>query len=166
MANHAVIQAAIESYWLTFQPKLASVQASFSLTHGGKHWQGIGPLAAPPDDGATGPPNLNKKPTDQAESWADVFTGPNAIPGGNWPAQVTVDVYDGPFGRGYSASVIYTKGGETWSRTFNSGPETWRERPWAGGPTVVSQGARIQGIAELGESPSLWQRFKSWVGLA
>jgi hypothetical protein len=131
MANHAQIQAAIDSYWATtLAPKVASVQATYAASHSGRFWQGIITPTTPPDDGALVNPDLGKKPTDQPEDWDDVFTGPNALPTTNWPNSLRIDVYNGPSGQGYVVVGVYTKGGETWGRSINIGPETYRDLPW------------------------------------
>ena len=130
MATHAQIQAAIDNFWTNHQTKFVGVQNDYAAGHSGRYWQGIVTPATPPDDGALVNPDLARKPTDQPERWIDVFTGGRALPNTNWPASIHVDVYDGPDGKGWSVTVTYTKGGETWSRTFHVGPETWRERPW------------------------------------
>lgn len=131
MATHTQIQTAVDNYWTTnLRAKFIAVQEAYAASHGGRYFQGILTPTTPPDDGAVVNPDQTKKPTDQVERWLDVFTGANALPATNWPVSVSIDVYDGPDGKGWVVNVIYTKGGETWSRSFNTGPETWRERPW------------------------------------
>ena len=131
MATHTQIQTAADNYWTTnFQAKFTAAQNAYAASHGGRYFQGILTPSTPPDDGALTNPDLTKKPTDQIERWIDVFTGGNALPNNNWAISVSIDVYNSPQGWGWVVNLVYTKGGETWARSFNTGPETFREQAW------------------------------------
>lgn len=43
----------------------------------------------------------------------------------------SVDVYDGPKGKGYQVVFEAVRGGRTWRKVVNDGPEEWREQDWA-----------------------------------
>lgn len=128
MATHTQIQNSIDSFFQANKGKFTSAQVAFKGSHR-VFWQGIETPSIPPDDGALVAPDLAKEPTDQPESWADVFVGPQELPA-LWPCSIRVDVYDGPLGKGRVTSLIYTKGGERWERSDNAGPETEHEQPW------------------------------------
>jgi hypothetical protein len=131
MATHTQIQTAADNFWTTHSAKFTAVQTDYASGHSGKFWQGLQTHAVYPDDGGGLDPVLTSRPTDQLERWSDVFTGGRALPSTNWPVCLRVDVYDGPQGKGWSITVLYTKGGQTWGRTYHIGPETWREQAWA-----------------------------------
>ena len=76
-----------------------------------------------------------KKPTDQATRWIDVFTGLDALPA-NIPAQISVDVYDGPLGTGWTVTLKGTKNGNLYAKCWNVGPETHRAHDWTVRPVA------------------------------
>ena len=98
-----------------------------AVTRGrGRFFQGIRTPALIPSDGATAPPDLTLKPTDQPESWADAKIALDA----QVEVALQCDVYDGPLGRGYVLSAIVEYNGRRWQRALNSGPESWRTHLW------------------------------------
>ena len=102
--------------------KIAAVQDAYFATHG-RYWQGIETPDIPPDElTAVKSPDLTKRPTDQAEKWDDVFRSALALPS-TWPASLRVDVYDGPLGKGWTLTVVATKAGVRYWRTWSVGPE-------------------------------------------
>ena len=135
MATKAQIKAAAQSFVAQQLGTIIPVQNQYF--NKGIHFQGINTPDIPPDDGATVVPDLSKKPTDQAESWADMFTGPTALPGA-WNCQMQIDVYDGPLGKGWTLTGRATKLPTVMSKVWNFGPETWRETDWV--ETEVSTG--------------------------
>lgn len=120
-ATVAQIRAAIENFRDTHAAKIVARQEAY-LAAKGRYWQGIITPAVPPDDGASVVPDYTRLPTDQAESWADVFSGLGALPS-TVPAQISVDVYDGPLGKGWTLTVVATKAGVRYWRTWSVGPE-------------------------------------------
>jgi hypothetical protein len=129
MPTLAQIRTAVENWRETIGPKLVNRQDDYAANHGGRYWQGILTPSTPPDDGASVTPDWTRHPTDQAEAWIDRFSGANAL-GSSIPAQIRIDVYDGPLGTGYTVTLIITKGGRTYARTWSVGPED-RALPWA-----------------------------------
>lgn len=128
-ATNEEIQATIDAFWQANRGKFTSAQVAYRGSHR-VFWQGIETPEIPPDDGALVTPDLTKAPTDQPESWADVFVGPQELPAA-WPCSIRVDVYEGPRGHGRVTTLIYTKGGERWERADNVGGELEREHGWS-----------------------------------
>src|SRR3990167_842565 len=128
MATLQEIRQVVETWRDTHGPKIVRRQASYFAQHGR-----FAALAAPPDDGARVAADWTRRPTDQQESWGDVFVsdvdGDDRMPA-TIPARVSVDVYDGPRGKGWSLTADVQKGGRTFARTWHVGPEDGRESPW------------------------------------
>ena len=129
MATIAQIKTAIENFRTAHGPKIVARQEAYAANHNGRYWQGIITPTVPPDDGASVAADYTKKPTDQLERWADVFKAADALPA-NIPCQISVDVYDGPLGKGWTVTLQGTKASKMYTRTWNVGPETWRETAW------------------------------------
>jgi hypothetical protein len=128
MATLAQIKAAVETLKDTIGPVLVRRQNHYFSQHG-KYWQGILTPSTPPDDGASVVADYTRKPTDQSESWADRFSGADSLPA-TLKAQIRVDTYDGPSGKGWTVTLRITKSGKTYARTWNFGPED-RDTSWA-----------------------------------
>ncbi len=86
----------------------------------GRYFQGLlTPRTVRNTDGA---PDLTRRPTDQAESWADAgFVLPASV-----PASIEIHVYDGPLGKGYTAILHYKVGGKEFTKARSMGPESAR----------------------------------------
>jgi hypothetical protein len=128
MATLVQIKNAIETFRINHQAKFINRQENYLANHG-TYWQGIITHTILPDDGATTAPDLNTRPTDQQERWNDVFVVDNLLPA-TWPCSITVDIYNGSLGKGWTLTVKATKDGNTYSRTWNVGPETHRAIEW------------------------------------
>lgn len=109
--------------------ELQSIRDAQSTYFGskGKYFQGIATNNAP-SDLAEVVPDLTKKPTDQAESWADVGITLKAT----LPVKFQVDVYDGPQGKGWTIGAEVIIDGKTYvTRVQGAGNEDrafdWRE---------------------------------------
>ncbi len=50
------------------------------------------------------------------------------------PCQISVDVYDGPLGKGWTVTLRATKAGVLYWRTWNVGAEMWRRTDWMSQP--------------------------------
>lgn len=118
--------------WLTDKwPAVVSKQDVYFAAHG-EYWQGLITHTTIPTftdlvDGDAIPDRLLSKPTNMVVSWADAFP---SLVGITWPAALLMNVYDGPAGKGWQAtlfiyydSVLYTRSGgvgpESDSRDFN-----------------------------------------------
>ena len=138
MATIAQIQAAIDAWMLSNQQKFVRRQDKYFPVNR-RYFQGIMTPAVAPDDGAVIALDWDKKPTDQIESWRDVFVndadGNDVLPA-NGPVQIRMDSYHSPFGHGWLIALQGTKDEVLWFRTWNFGPETWRETGWLSVPVV------------------------------
>lgn len=123
------IKTAIENFRDAHAAKIVAKQEAYLAAHG-TYWQGIITPATPSDDGASLAADYTLKPTDQPTSWADVFSGVDALPA-NIPAQARMDVYNGPLGKGWTITLLGTKNGVLYWRTWAVGPETWRAQDWS-----------------------------------
>lgn len=112
----------LSQLWTAIQNK----EANYAANHGGKFWQGLRTMSFTPADGATALPDIGQTcPTDQpGQPW------PNAILTTAMEMALQIDVYDGPAGQGYQATVWVTIAGNTWTRTAQVGPEDWRTQGW------------------------------------
>lgn len=119
-----LIDSELAPLWTAIQ----AAQTTYAASHGGRFFQGKRLLSATPADGVDTPPDqATSHPHYQSETWVD-FLGVS-LPA-NLAASVWVDQYNGPLGRGYTATAEGTLGGNTWQRVVQSGPETWRAAPW------------------------------------
>ena len=108
---------------VTALEQIATYQAVFSSTKGG-YWQGLKTGTAP-KDGADEMPSVTAVPTDQVEPWPiDILASP-------MPMGLTVDVYDGPDGKGYVVRSEVQIGADVYTMASNVGPEKHREQAWA-----------------------------------
>ena len=128
-ATLAQIKNAIENFRATHGPKIVARQNAYAAAHGGRYWQGILTPSTTPYDGASVTADYSRRPTDQLERWSDIFVAADVLPA-NIPGQISVDVYDGPAGKGWTVTLVGTKAGIRYSRTWNVGPETSREQDW------------------------------------
>jgi hypothetical protein len=105
------------------------------FANNGKFWQGIrcldlGNLLDNPQNALNVVlemvPDLTRKPTDQATSWAAA----NVNLGATIPMALQIDVYDGPEGKGYVGQVWAKWNGTIYTRAQNHGPESWRTFAW------------------------------------
>ena len=127
MATFAQIRSAVEALKDTVGPVLVRRQNHYLVTYG-RYWQGILTPSTPPDDLADATMDWTRRPSDQAESWAERFSGLDALPT-TMKAQIRVDVYDGPLGKGWSVSLRFRKTGKIYERTWAFGPEA-RDDAW------------------------------------
>jgi hypothetical protein len=133
MPTLAQMRTAVDN-WLTNKwPAVTSRQETY-FANQGRYWQGLITHLVPPahtnsTDGSKTGDRLDQGPSDQPNSrtWLDVFP--------EWlsellPATAIMDVYDGPLGKGYVATVRATHNGTLYERSQNVGPETWRTQAW------------------------------------
>lgn len=120
------IDAVIDAYL----PKLQAYEIDYLDTKGRGYMQALWSHSTPPADGALVAPDLpTSKPTDQAESFADLWSAV-VIGQGKLPVRLRIDVYDGPSGRGYVITVEVIMAGRTYTRSINVGSERWRDVGW------------------------------------
>lgn len=123
--SRAAIDAAVLQHWT----KINNWMNNYAAGRGGRFFQGLRSHSTVPAGGQlVAPDRLSAKPTDQAESLADLWSGAQ-LPG-LVPFALTVNAYDGPEGRGWEAVIEMVDSGQLWRRVVHSGPETWRELAW------------------------------------
>lgn len=108
-------------------PRLESFQFQYYAVNG-RFYQALESHITAPDV-PTVPDGINSSPTDQPETLAyfwDVFAElPDVLA---WSFRI--DTYSGPDGDGYVLTVTTIVNGETWQRSVNYGPDTWRAADW------------------------------------
>ena len=118
--------------WLTAKwPILRDKEIAYYGAHG-VYWQGLWshtalPLHDSTVDGDVEPDGLSSKPTDQAEAWLDFWA---ALLGIKLTAAIRVDVYAGPLGDGFAATVAVKFKDKIYLRAKNFGPENYRTYDW------------------------------------
>ena len=120
------IDAVIDAYL----PKLQAYEINYLDAKGRGYMQALWSHSAPPADGALVAPDLlTSKPTDQAESFADLWSAV-VVADGKIPVRLRIDVYDGPDGKGHVITVECIVAARTYTRSINTGGEKWREQDW------------------------------------
>jgi hypothetical protein len=124
--TEAEIKTKVDDFLTNLWTTIKAREATY-LAANGKYWQGLVTHSVTPAEGADVVPNLTatSKPTDIAEKWTDVFTVPATM-----PCSVKVDTYSGPKGIGYVGTVRVSILGQTWERSQQFGPESWRTEGW------------------------------------
>lgn len=131
MATLSLLRTRIDT-WLTARWPTITARQDLYFQNNGKYWQGLITHSIPPShttvqDNDIVPDNYNSKPTDQNESWKDVFPAFETIP---FPCQLQCDVYSGPKGKGYVVTIRVIHNGNTYIRSQNVGPEDSYTKPW------------------------------------
>lgn len=181
MATVSEIRRACETFYDTQIPVIQRVQAKYKASTG-RYWQGLLTPSEKPDDGATRDPDLKRRPSDQAESWEDVFKDLDVLPVvRGWPASCEISVYEGPHrtreypdGWGFTVSLIFTKDDAVsvrkrqHIRTWNFGPEPWREHAWREDDIVTDPeppgrvpARSLEGVASPSPPSPRWYR-RAW----
>lgn len=139
MATLAQLRTRVDAWLEVKWPTVVARQSNY-FTNRGRYWQGlithgVIPTHSNSVDGDSIADRLNQSPTDQFENWLVVFP--------EWqlealPCALKCDVYDGPGGKGYCATIFIRYGGVLYSRSRNVGPESHRTEAWhvveEGGP--------------------------------
>lgn len=112
--------------WLT--NKIVNIvipkQNNYAANHGGNFWQGlishsIIPAHTAGTAGDSTGDRFTLHPTDQNSSWIDAvpdFTGET------WPSAAVIDVFEGPLGKGWVATLYVMYNGIIYQRTKGFGP--------------------------------------------
>ena len=124
MSREAIL-AAIDARFEQLRPTLQAKQAAY-LRGRSRLAQGLRTHSITPADGAeVAPDRLDAKPGYQAESWRDIGGLPPKLLSCVW-----IDQYTAPTGPGYVVGLEVRIQGQLWRRSWNQGPETWREQAW------------------------------------
>lgn len=133
MPTLAQCRDTIDTFVTNRWPTIVARQENFR-SNKGRYWQGLPTHTVIPawlsnQDGSALGDRLNISPDDQGafSTWANVFP--------EWltdllPAQLRVDVYDGPQGQGWTLTATVTHNGNKWRRVVNVGPESNRAQGW------------------------------------
>lgn len=126
MPTLAQIRQAVDDRLVTLWGVIQARQDNYAANHNGRYWQGLYSHSITPADGLEVVPTIGLTcPTDQqGEPY------PLAIRTALLPMALRIDVYDGPEGTGYVATVYVTVQGVTYTRAAQVGPETWRQYGW------------------------------------
>lgn len=129
MPTLAQIRDAADTWLAARWPTVQARQATYAANHNGRYFQGrITHGLVPVDSVDSAADRLSDHPTDQPESWSNAIAG---LPV-NWPLALVMDVYRGPEGWGYCATVYVrvSANGKTYTRSQNVGSESWRTKGW------------------------------------
>lgn len=148
MPTVAQVRDRVDAWLVGIWPTIRNRQIAYHATHG-RYWQGILTHASQPDhntgsfqDSEPDDDRLSFKIRGQNESWKDILPEITATP---IPTAIFIDVYDGPSGQGFVATVIVKFRGELYKRRQNYGPEDrfthdWRKKQddekWIGTPRL------------------------------
>lgn len=132
MATLAQLRTRVDDWLAARWPTVLARQDAF-FTNRGRYWQGlithtVIPAHTTAVDADVVADRLAMHPTDQAQSWLDVLAELSGIV---FPAALVMDVYDGPQGKGYVATIFVRHNGTLYSRSQNVGPESFRTQAWA-----------------------------------
>jgi len=121
----AGLKSQVDDLFDDIDRQMTSLQDSY-FSANGKYWQGIETPTTVPSDGVSKTTDKTKKPTDQFEDWSDFGV---TIPA-KLECSISVDVYDGPNGKGYCIIGKVNESGVLYARCKNVGPEKHREQDW------------------------------------
>jgi len=110
-----------------FLPLLDDFQVGYYATNG-TYYQALLSHSTPPV-GVEPPTDPNARPTDQAEALAALWSYAGLPAALNW--SFSVSTYSGDSGPGYVLNLLTVVDGQTWTKSINRGPETWRDQEWA-----------------------------------
>lgn len=153
-----ITQTQVDTFVNANLAKIQQVQEDY-LTANGHYWQGIATPQVVPSNVTLTTPDLTLKPTDQSSRWADVFSGAKALPN-KWPAQIRIDVYDGPLGKGWTLTITVNDSNGTSFKVWNFGPETWRAQDWL--DLVVGNITQSQLAPSQSLFARVWNNIKSF----
>ena len=97
-----------------------------------RYLQALASHAETPTDGVANDTREMRKPGDQADDLGLVLPV-------RMPVKVSVNVYDGPLGRGYDVVAEARVGGQLHRRVITTGPEQFREQDWEEVPDEVNR---------------------------
>jgi hypothetical protein len=131
MATLLQLRTRVDAWLADKWPTVVARQDNY-LANRGHYWQGllthtIVPTHTNSVDGDAVPDRLVVHPTDVFEDWKTAFPEWDGV---NIPAALKIDVYDGPQGKGWCATIYIRYNGTLYSRSRNVGPESERTEAW------------------------------------
>lgn len=131
MATLTQLRTRVDNWLAAHWPTFTARQENYK-TNRGNYWQGLLTHTIVPEhtnaaDGDSIADRISIHPTDQFEDWLTAFPEWDGV---NIPAAVKCDVYDGPQGKGYCATLYIRHNGILYSRARNVGPESERTYGW------------------------------------
>lgn len=132
MPTITAVRNAVDSRLSTLWNTIQTRQDAYLLANG-RYFQGKrSHTAAPANTGAgslqmAAADLLDDHPTDQVHTWLDFLPELNGLA---IEMVLTIDVYDGPQGRGYVGTVRVSHNGTSYERAAQVGTETWRAFAW------------------------------------
>jgi hypothetical protein len=120
------IRTAVDDKLTTLWGAIEARQDAYAAAHNGRYWQALSTHNVTPADGVEVLPDIGTRcPSDQqGEPY------PLAIRNSPLPMALKIDVYDGPYGTGFVATVFVSVNGKTYCRSAQVGPETERAHNW------------------------------------
>jgi len=132
MATLTQIRNAIDARLKSLWPVVQARQDAYFAAHG-HYWQGLRTHTLHPADGNETLPDVgDKTPSDQPTAW------PGTLIASPIPMSLQIDVYDGPRGKGYVATVRVGYNGKVYERAAQVGPETDWAHGWQIEPEVTA----------------------------
>lgn len=131
MASLNTVRNAVDAQLVTLWPAVQAAQAAYFAAHR-RFWQGrrthlADLIYSALVDGSVAGDQLDGHPTDQNETWLDLFP---SLAGLSLKAVLRMDVYESPVGHGYQATLRVLYNGVIYERSQNVGPETFRTAAW------------------------------------
>ena len=124
MATLQEIRDAVDAKLATLWTAIQAKEDAYFLANG-RYWQGLRTHTVIPTEGTETLPSVGVvTPTDQPDPW------PVALRTATLPMSLQIDVYNGPEGLGYQATVTVSVLGRYYRRAAQVGPETDRAYGW------------------------------------
>ena len=131
MATITQLRNRVDAWLADKWPTVVARQQNYYANRG-VYWQGlrthtIVPAHTNAADGDSVADALDAMPDDAYSNWRNVFPEWDGVP---IPCAVSIDVYGGPDGEGWCATIWIRYNGVLYSRSQNVGPDTHRTEAW------------------------------------
>ena len=113
------IQTQVDQVLDGVKSQLQNLQSSYFNSNGNYKQLLATHISNIPSDG-------NSVPLDYGDDWG--LFGINLD--SSLPCSLSVNVYDGPSGKGYEVNGVLKIGNDFWIRSINVGPESYRQNDW------------------------------------
>ena len=131
MATLLQVRTRVDAWLADKWPTVVARQQNY-FANRGTYWQGLITHSVVPShtngaDGDSVADRLSITPDDAFQDWIVAFPEWNGIA---LPAAVKIDVYGGPQGQGWVATIYIRYNGVLYSRSQNVGPDSHRTEAW------------------------------------